>query len=333
MARRPRLLIEGGIYHVTCRGNARHSIFKNDRDRQRFLCRLADSAETFQVRVYLYCLMPNHVHLLVETPRANLDRFMGSLLTGYTIYFNRQHRLCGHLFQGRYGAQVVEGNAYLLKLARYIHLNPVQVKAWRDRPLAERRSELRNYAWSSYREYAGLDRPCEWLSTEPVLAQMEGWTTPAAYARFVEGGLARTEDEFAALMKQRAVGIGSVDFVTRIKREMQTNAARSLTREDVAMRHVRIPVRVPELAQAVQRVTGPEWSLLEHRKRGALVRGFYAWVLQSHTGMTQREVAKLLGVGTGAAVSLMIAKAKRNEVFGIWTKDIELIFKGCPFLS
>lgn len=72
--------------------------------------------------------MSNHVHLLVETPLGNLNRFMGSVLTGYTVYFNRRHRRVGHLMQGRYGAQVVEGNDYLLKLSRYIHLNLVHVR-------------------------------------------------------------------------------------------------------------------------------------------------------------------------------------------------------------
>ncbi|HRV31801.1 MAG TPA: transposase, partial [Kiritimatiellia bacterium] len=113
MARKPRALVAGGIYHVTSRGNERQAIFRDDHDRVRFLERLAESASTHQVRVYLYCFMPNHVHLVVETPLANLDRFMGSLLTGYTVYFNHRHGRTGHLMQGRYGAQVVEGNEYL----------------------------------------------------------------------------------------------------------------------------------------------------------------------------------------------------------------------------
>ena len=100
-------MIEGGIYHITSRGNDRQTIFRDAQDRERFLERLADSAQDYQVRIYLFCLMPNHVHLLLETPLGNLDRFMGSLLTGYAVYFNRRHQRVGHLMQGRYGAQVV----------------------------------------------------------------------------------------------------------------------------------------------------------------------------------------------------------------------------------
>jgi len=131
MARKPRALFEGAIYHVTSRGNERRETFRDDRDRERFLERLADSALSHQVRVFLYCLMPNHFHFLVETPLGNLDRFMGSFLTGYTVYFNKRHDRSGHLFQGRYAAQLVEGNDYLLKLSRYVHLNPVQVEGLR----------------------------------------------------------------------------------------------------------------------------------------------------------------------------------------------------------
>ena len=155
MARKPRALITGGIYHVTSRGNERQAIFRDDRDREQFLENLADSAAIYQVRVYLYCLMPNHFHLLVETPQGNLDRFMGRLLTGYTVYFNRRHQRVGHLMQGRYGAQVVEGNDYLLKLSRYIHLNPVQVHDISEWPLTERLRLLRDYRWSSFQESGG----------------------------------------------------------------------------------------------------------------------------------------------------------------------------------
>ena len=152
MARKPRILIPGGLYHVTSRGNERQVVFRDDRDRLRFLERLADSLAVHDVRVFLYCLMPNHLHLLVETPKGNLDRFMGSLLTGYAVYFNLRHQRAGHLMQGRYGAQVVEGNEYLLKLSRYVHLNPVQVTEIRERSLTERIQILREYRWSSFRE-------------------------------------------------------------------------------------------------------------------------------------------------------------------------------------
>jgi len=91
MARPQRIEYEGAVYHVTVRGNERRAIFQDDADRGRFLCVLGESVERFDVRLYLFCLMSNHVHLVVETPRANLGQFMHRVETAYTVYFNRRH--------------------------------------------------------------------------------------------------------------------------------------------------------------------------------------------------------------------------------------------------
>lgn len=114
------------------RGNARQAIFQDLKDRHYFLVRLGESVQTHGVRVYLFCQMENHIHMVVETPRANLGRFMQGVLTGYTVYFDLRHQRHGHLTQGRHGARVVSGDEYLLKPSRYVHLNPVKNGAWRN---------------------------------------------------------------------------------------------------------------------------------------------------------------------------------------------------------
>jgi len=108
MARQLRIEFPGAIHHVTVRGNGRRDIFLDDRDRERFLLRLSESVESYEVRLYLFCLMSNHYHLLVETPKANISRFMQSLETGHTVYFNLRHGRSGHLTQGRFGSKLVE---------------------------------------------------------------------------------------------------------------------------------------------------------------------------------------------------------------------------------
>ncbi|MDD5705614.1 MAG: transposase, partial [Kiritimatiellae bacterium] len=163
MARRLRIQFAGAIYHVTFRGNAQQDIFGDDRDRERLTGRVAESAVDFGVRVYMYCWMRNHGHMLVETPGGNLSAFMGSVLTGYAVYYNLRHETGGHLMQGRFGATLVSGDSYLLRLSRYIHLSPVAVAEWAGRALQDRRAQLRSYAWSSYRGYAGLAPVPEWL--------------------------------------------------------------------------------------------------------------------------------------------------------------------------
>ncbi len=98
----------------------------------------------------------HHFHLVVETPGANLGQFMQGVLTGYGIYYNRRHRSHVHVTQGRYAARLVEGNEYLLKLSRYVHLNPVKTAAEKSKSLGERVERLRKCLWSSYPSYAGL---------------------------------------------------------------------------------------------------------------------------------------------------------------------------------
>ncbi|MCZ7590626.1 MAG: transposase [Kiritimatiellae bacterium] len=331
MARRPRVLIEGGIYHVTCRGNERRAIFLDDRDRLRLLQNLADSAEAFGVRIYLYCLMTNHVHLLVETPLGNLDRFMGSLLTGYTVYFNRRHKRVGHLMQGRYGAQVVEGNEYLLKLSRYVHLNPVRVRSIKALDLKERLQYLRRYRWSSYAEYTGKKRSTDWLQKEPVWAMMEGVaknSQPHAYARYVEAGLARSDEEFEVLVNTGGVAIGTDEFVESIKRMHLQRVGSGVKREDVSFRAIRNRRSVEEIETAVRKVVGKGWETFKDFHKGRKVRGIMAWALRTYGGLTQREIAEHIGLKTGSAVSHLLTATRISSCAAEWQKALHSTFKG-----
>ena len=128
MARRPRVFAPGLLYHVIVRGNQRRKTFRTDMDYKAYLDRLEKYRAQCQVRIYAYCLMPNHVHLLVETGNTPLARFMQGVQQSYTQYFNLRYRKVGHLFQGRYKAIICERDKYLLALVRYIHLNGVRAK-------------------------------------------------------------------------------------------------------------------------------------------------------------------------------------------------------------
>ena len=170
MARKLRLQYEGAIYHITVRGNGRRRIFHDDSDRERLLWRISESADLYEVRIYLFCLMDNHFHLVVETPRANISRFMQSVLTGYSVYYNLKRNSCGHVLQGRYGAEVVEGNKYLLSLSRYVHLNPVCTREYKNKSIREKVTCLRAYKWSSYRGYTDKRRRFDFIEYSPTLS-------------------------------------------------------------------------------------------------------------------------------------------------------------------
>lgn len=182
MARPLRVEFSGAIYHLTSRGNARQKVFFIDADRELFLDTLSQVVSRYGWICYAYCLMANHYHLLVETPKANLSLGMRQLNGMYTQSFNRRHNRVGHLFQGRFKAILVEKESYLLELCRYIVLNPVRVKG---------KGEIGGWKWSSYRATAGLASVPEFLSTDWILEQFGKNRAKAQkqYRAFVREGL------------------------------------------------------------------------------------------------------------------------------------------------
>ena len=127
MARALRVQYPNAVYHVTCWGNEQKPIFRDDGDRSIFLKNLVHSIDIYTVKVYSYVLMTNHFHFLLETPLGNLSEFMRHFNISYTGYFNQRHRRSGHLYQGRYKSILVDKEAYLSILSRYIYLNPIRV--------------------------------------------------------------------------------------------------------------------------------------------------------------------------------------------------------------
>ena len=186
MPRKPRIHVPGGVYHVMLRGNGGQPIFFSDEDRSRFLLLLQEGTSRFGYRVHGYCLMGNHVHLVLQVADIPLSRSMQNLAFRYTRWVNQRQDRIGHLFQGRYKAILVDQDAYLLPLVRYVHLNPVRAGLVDD-PKA--------YPWSSHRPYLGMDA-VPWLTTDWVLGCFAAEADPArqAYAAFVSAGTGTTED-------------------------------------------------------------------------------------------------------------------------------------------
>lgn len=320
MARRLRIAYPGAIYHVTGRmigswRDQRDRLFRDDTDRKRFLDRLGQSVEDFDVRLYLFCLMNNHYHLLLETPRGNLSRFMLSLATGYTVYFNRRHKRHGHLFDGRYQSVPVEGDEYLLKLSRYIHHNPVSIQSWSRRPIQERTERLRTYRWSSYRGYAGLQPPSPFVDEEPILAMMAGGkrSRRKSYKQYVEEGLAGNDVELNQALKKRSLGIGDQNFrvfIERIRNQTLRDHRRS---EDFSFRRSETPLKASKILKVVREELQVDAEELTRTRKGSWARAIAARMLQKLGNMSQREAAEKLGFGTGAAVSIQLKRLREAE--------------------
>ena len=161
MARPLRIEYAGALYHVTSRGDKKADIYLDDDDRELFLDSLKEVCARFNWIVHAYCLMDNHYHLLVETPESNLSLGMRQLNGVYTQRFNRKHSRVGHVYQGRFKAIIVQKEAYLMDLARYIVLNPMRARMVRY---------AQQWPWSSYRATIGLVSPQGGLNTEWLLA-------------------------------------------------------------------------------------------------------------------------------------------------------------------
>ncbi len=208
MARPLRLEFSGALYHLTARGNAQQPIFLDDTDRQQFLRLLGREIQQQHWRCYVYCLMGNHYHLVVETPEPNLSRGLRRLHGTYTQWFNRRHQRVGHVLQGRFKSLLVEKDSYLLELCRYVVLNPVR---------AGMVQEADDWEWSSYRAIAGRQQAPDWLDVQSVLAFFDASvrTAQAAYRRFVAEGVNRPSP-WGDVTGQ--IYLGSPEFLERIDR-------------------------------------------------------------------------------------------------------------------
>lgn len=210
MARPLRIQYEGALYHITSRGNARQDIFLDDKDRADFLASLSHIVDRFDWICHAYCLMTNHYHLMIETPRANLSQGMHLLNSIQSQGFNRRHGRVGHVLQGRFKAILVEKENHLLELARYIVLNPVRARAV---------AHPGDYPWSSYLATAGDSQPESFLTVDWILSQFGVNSAQAsiAYRQFIKegqgipvwhalrGGMFLGSDAFAKRMQESLV--------------------------------------------------------------------------------------------------------------------------------
>jgi len=270
MARPLRLEFPGAVYHVTSRGNAREAIFLDKEDRESFLEVLSSVVARFRWICHAYCLMENHYHLLVETREGNLSSGMRQLNGVYTQVFNRRHKRVGHLFQGRYKGILVEKEAHLLELCRYVVLNPVRAGLVK-RP--------EGWKGSSYRATAGRAKKPVFLEVDWVLAQFGRRRAEAekAYRRYVLGGL-QGESPWERLKGQ--ILLGTEDFLARLRGPLR---GKDLLKE------------VPRAQRYVSR---PALAEIFKEKRGRREKGTDGIIYRAHVhhGYRMREIADHLGV-------------------------------------
>jgi REP element-mobilizing transposase RayT len=310
MARKLRVQYPGAIYHVLNRGDRREPIFKDDSDRERFLVTLGEACVKTGWRIHAYCLMPNHFHLVVETPQANLVAGMKWFLGTYTNRFNRRHKLVGHLFSGRYKSLIVDGsgNGYLRTVCDYVHLNPARAK------LLKPEQSLREYRWNSWPEYLkSPGRRPAWLRVERLLGEYRIPADSAAGRRRLEESL---EERRAAedgkdyksirrgwffgertlkdkLLAQVGAQVGGWHYGEELRESAEVKAER-IVEEELKRR---------------------KWdaSSLAQRRKGDAGKLAMARRLREETTMTLAWIADRLGMGTKTHLAHLLYWERRKK--------------------
>jgi putative transposase len=304
MPRPWRITYAGAMYHVTSRGNGRERVFLCDDDCERFLEQLDAALEKDEVTLYAYVLMPNHYHLLVRTPLGNIKRFMQRLNTAYGMYFRFKHRKPGHCFQGRYGAKLVGGDEYIIRLTRYIHLNPVKTEQMKSSSAAEKVRALDNWRWSSYGGYVDESRGEEridyrWLKLMHRATQKG---RREAYRGYIARMLTSDDEELKVALGMSRYAVGDEGFIRESESDLREMEVARYIEGDV----IRPKERVSEIGVveiAVSREFGVKVQDLHYDgHRAGLAKTVAVELSCRLTGKSQREVGMYYGYGHESSV-------------------------------
>jgi putative transposase len=282
------------------RGRGRHLIFHSEAYYQAFLKTLEEANKRFDAVIHAYCLMGNHYHLLIETPRANLDRIMRHINGVYTQRHNRLKKTDGPLFRGRYKAILVDEDDYLLQVGRYIHRNPIDMK----KPLVDK---LEDYPWSSYPSYV-KKYDCDWLSKEQSIRMIGGNKPVQRYREFVADGVDEETKNFYHAGNQASV-IGDKSFREKVLKHREEKTGARL--EALIVRP-----KAEQIVNAVAKVYRCNKESIVLRKKGKQPqnepRKIAIYACQTIGDLPQKEIAIFFGLNNPGSVSPAIAWVKSN---------------------
>lgn len=304
MPRPLRIEYPGALYHLMSRGDRREDIFVDAVDRECFLELLSQACAKTGWEVHAYCLMTNHWHAVVETPQANLSLGMRWLLGTYTQKFNRRHRQWGHLFGGRYKAQLIDerSRGYLAQACNYVHLNPGRAR------MLKPGAALESYPWSSYAAYLHPRLRREWLRVDRLLGEHGLERDTAANRReFARRMAAMCPVDLAGENRplRRGWKLGAEDFLDHLvdkitKEDKGTEPARDRREVD--------HILAQRLAADCLREVGWKLCDLEKNRKGDPVKVEIARQLRAQTPMTREWIAQHLRMGSAGYLSQLLAK-------------------------
>ncbi|HEX7704980.1 MAG TPA: transposase [Thermoanaerobaculia bacterium] len=298
MARPLRLEFSDALYHVTSRGNEQRDIFRSDQDRLTFLAFLGAAAIRFGWSVSAYVLMTNHFHLVIRTPEPNLSRGMHWLNGKYAARFNRTYKRSGHLFQGRFHAYLVEGEAYLATVLRYTVLNPVRAK------MVARPEE---YRWSSYHATAGLEAAPDWLDVKAAWLSfgLDDASAQAEYRTFVLAKIGCTERLWDKVTN--AIYLGTEEWTKKVRKIIERKP-RSFEHPKT-QRAVGRP-NMHQIIDTIARQAGVSHKVVRSRAGGRL-RLLAAWIGWDEGWLTLASIAAALRLRSEGYMTELIARCEK----------------------
>ena len=307
MGRKPRIEYAGAIYHVMCRGNRREEIFRDDQDRRVFLETLADVCDRTGWIVCAYVLMPNHYHLVLETPEANLVSGMKWFQGTYTKRHSLRHRERGHLFQGRYKSIVIdpEDSTYFQTACDYVHLNPARAGLAGAVGVGE-------FVWSSswYLSQSCAKAP-SWLALGRIVEahthQRDSSRARILYLRYLENQSAAEVDEGEYKALRRGWCLGSADFKMELRDGLNTQL-NPLSRDSIIgePRRMHDECEAEKLLVEAAGMVDLDLSQKESLKKNDIRKEMLAWFLTKKTSVGQAWISKHLGMGNRINVSRAI---------------------------
>ncbi|HUU50496.1 MAG TPA: transposase [Nitrospinota bacterium] len=277
MARKTRIHYEGALYHVIVRGNNRTSIFENKENKEEYKKIILKYKKRYHFKLYAYCIMDNHAHLLIEVEDIPLSKIMQGIQQVFTQYYNRTNRATGHVFEQRYKSFLCDKEAYLLSLIRYIHQNPV-------------RSNFKNginYPWSSHQEYIGNSELIDVNFPLSLFAYPKNEAIKR-YLTFMDEVEAR---EIKSMIKEE-----KIEVVKNIEEshKIAKGALIKIIEEVTAIKMDRIKGNTKD-------------------KRRSDVRKLYIKSLKKYTDLPNKEIADLLEIGSPTVTNVLRGRYKEND--------------------
>ena len=304
MPRPTRIQYENAFYHVMNRGRGGQTIFHDASYYKSFLKTLEEASQRFEAVIHAYCLMSNHYHLLIETPRANLDRIMRHINGVYTQRHNRLKRTDGSLFRGRYKSILVDADAYLLQLSRYIHRNPVEVKGAVE-------EDLSSFVWSSYLAYINKIQSPDWLKRDKIYQMLGKKQKYLGYQHFVGSGV---DEDIKRHYNKGNISTVLGDFSFR---ESLIEKKEELLSNGNLSELLSVKPDVKLILEAVAKAFNTSVDELTERKSGRQLenfpRKFAIYCCQQFGDMSLKSIAKVFNMQHEGSVSPAVAAIRKDS--------------------